>query len=183
MKTLYVDERINYTGEELRAHWIYSRFGILGDAVVAFKGEVNVPRDKMIDISEVKENSYIYSPLMLNFIIEHFCNDLDLGIYRQRLFMVCILEELLQHSVPATRRGDNIYIHKNKLSVSIATATTVSTLIHVGLNIESAGTPVDTSGLTELGIQDISSLAENIMLRYIRELEQINDARCKVRAV
>jgi hypothetical protein len=53
----------------------------------------------------------------------------------------------------------------------------------VGLNIENAGTPVDTCSLSELGIKDIESLANNIMLRYTRELEQINDARCKVRSV
>lgn len=183
MKSLYIDNTMNYTGEELCAHWIYRKFGILGDAIVAFAGEVNVARDKMIDLSEVADQSYIYSPSMLNLIIEHFDHDLKLAIYRQRLLMVCVMEELQQLGINVTRRGDNLFVHKAKLSISIATANNVSTLIHVGLNIKTEGTPVETVGLSQLGVSDIRSLAENIMMRYTREIEQIYDARCKVRSV
>lgn len=183
MKSQYVDRPMIYTGEELNAHWIYRNFGILGDAVVAFVGEVNVARDKMIDLSEVIDQSYIYSPSMLNFIIEHFDHDLNLAIYRQRLLMICIMEELQQLGIDVTRRGDNLFVHRGKLSISIATATTVSTLIHVGLNIDTDRTPVETAGLSQLGVADIRALAENIMMRYAREIEQIYEARCKVRSV
>lgn len=183
MKSVYIDKAINYTGEELCSHWIYRNFGILGDAIVAFTGEVNVARDKMIDLSEAIDQSYIYSPSMLNLMVEHFDHDLKLAIYRQRLLMVCIMEELQQVGVAVTRRGDNLFVHRGKLSISIATATTVSTLIHVGLNIDTSGAPVEAAGLTELGVGDIRALGENIMMRYIREIEQVYDARCKVRSV
>lgn len=183
MKSHYVDGPTNYTGKELSAHWIYRNYGILGDAIIAFAGEVNVARDTMIDLSEAIDQSYIYSPSMLNFMIEHFDHDLKLAIYRQRLLMICIMEELQQLGIYVTRRGDNLFVHKGKLSISIATATTVSTLIHVGLNIDTDRTPVETVGLSQLGVADIRALAENIMMRYTREIEQIYDARCKVRSV
>lgn len=183
MKNLYVENNMKYTGGELTSHWIYRNFGILGDAVVAFIGEVDVSRDRMIDLSEAIDKSYIYSPSMLNIMIEHFDHDLNLAIYRQRLLMICIMEELQQLGITVTRRGDNLFSHRGKLSISIATATTVSTLIHVGLNISTEGTPVETAGLQEIGVTDIRALAENIMLRYSLEIEQIYDARCKVRSV
>jgi len=183
LKSLFVEKTMIYTGEELSSHWIYRNFGILGDAIVTFIGEVNVARDKMIDLSESIDQSYIYSPSMLNFIIEHFDHDLNLAIYRQRLLIVCIMEELQQLGISVTRRGDNLFVHRDKLSISIATATTVSTLIHVGLNINTEGTPVETIGLVQLGVADIRAIGENIMMRYTREIEQIFDARCKVRSV
>ncbi|MGE5389644.1 MAG: DUF366 family protein [Deltaproteobacteria bacterium] len=180
---MYIDQNVKYTGEELTSHWIYRNFGILGDAIVAFIGEVNVARDRMIDLSETIDQSYIYSPEMLNLMVEHFDDDLNLAIYRQRLLMICIMEELQQLGIGVTRRGDNLFIHRGKLSISIATATTVSTLIHVGLNIKTGGTPVETAGLADIGVNDIRALGENIMMRYTREIEQIYDARCKVRSV
>jgi len=181
IKTLLLENKIDYDGTQLQPHWIYRNFGVLGDAVTAFTGEVNVSLDEMVDLADVKEKEFIYSPLMLNFIIEHFTTDLELAVYRQLIFMVAIKEELEQYEIKVQRIGDDLYINRGKLSVSIATSSAVSTLIHVGLNIDTEGTPVETTGLRELGIGDISSFAENVMLRYKRELERIYEARCKVR--
>lgn len=181
IKMLVIDDPVIYDGNQLQSHWIYRQYGLLGDAVVAFAGEVNVNLDKMVDLADVQVNEFIYSPLMLNFIIEHFNTDLELAVYRQRLFMVCIKEELEQYEIDVNRIGDDLYVNRGKLSISIATSTTVSTLIHVGLNIETQGTPVKTAGLNELGISDISAFADKVMVRYKRELEQIYEARCKVK--
>ncbi|CFW97169.1 Protein of unknown function DUF366 [Syntrophomonas zehnderi OL-4] len=183
LKTLVHKETINYDGSQLQAHWIYKKFGLLGDAAVAFRGEVKVSLDKMIDLIDVKVKEDIYSPLMLNFIIEHFDTDLELAGYRQRLFMVVIKEELEQFEIPVQRMGDDLYVNRGKLSVSIATRSLVSTLIHVGLNIETEGTPVKTAGLRELGIVDIDAFADKVMLRYKMELEQIYEYRCKVKGI
>lgn len=180
METMYIPDTISYDGTQLAPHWIFKNYQLVGDAAVAFVGPVNVPVDHMVDLLDVMDQAYIYSPLMLNFIIEHFNHDLNLAIYRQRMFMVSIKEELEQFGIPVTRRGDDLYIGKAKLSVSIATVSLVSTLIHVGLNIETEGTPVKTAGLKDLSMLDIQSFAENCMLRYKRELEQIYEARCKV---
>lgn len=181
IKTQVIQDPVSYDGSQLQSHWIYRNYKLLGDAAVAFSGEVNVNLDKMVDLADVQVKEFIYSPLMLNFLIEHFNPDLELAIYRQRMFMVCIKEELEQYEIDVNRLGDDLYVDRGKLSISIATATTVSTLIHVGLNIETQGTPVKTIGLNELGITDIVSFADKVMLRYKMELEQIYEARCKVK--
>ena len=181
IKTAYIKDSIDYDGSQLQPHWIYRNHGILGDAVVAFEGRVDVGVDKMVDLTDVRANDFIYSPRMLNFIIEHFSTDLELAIYRQFIFMVAIKEELENYEIEVQRVGDDLYIERAKMSVSIATSSVVSTLIHVGLNIETAGTPVKTVGLKELKIPDLESFAQNVMLRYKRELERIYEARCKVR--
>jgi uncharacterized protein len=69
-----------------------------------------------------------------------------------------------------------------KLSVSIATASLTSTLIHSGFNIETEGTPVPTVGLAELGI-DVPGFAQNLLANYKAEVEDIWLARSKVRGV
>lgn len=183
IKTLLWTDRIDYDGTQLRPHWIYRNFGVLGNAIIAFTGEVNVTLDKMVDLTDVREQEHIYSPSMLNFIVEHFATDLETAVYQQLLLMVAIKEELEQYEIIVKRIGDDLYLDRGKLSVSIATRSVVSTLIHVGLNIETEGTPVKTVGLKELGIPDINSFAEGVMLRYKRELERIYEARCKVRGI
>lgn len=183
MKTLFIEKKIDYLGIQLAPHWIYRNFNLLGDAAVSFIGEADVSIDHMVDLADVQEKGYIYSPLMLHFIVEHFDTDLELAIYRQRILMVCIKEELEQYEIYANRIGDDLYINKKKLSVSIATRSIVSTLMHVGLNIRTDNTPVPTIGLEELGVPDIKAFAKNVLQRYKRELEQIYEARCKVRGV
>lgn len=181
MKTMYVDERIDYEGSQLSPHWIYRNFNLIGDAVVAFLGEVNVPVENMVDLIDIHHKEPIYSPLMLNFMVEHFSTDLELGIYRQRMFMVAVKEELEQLGIAVNRLGDDLFVGRGKLSVSVATRSIVSTILHIGLNIETEGVPVTACGLKELGVIDIKSFAENVMLRYKREIEQIHEARCKVK--
>ena len=75
-------------------------------------------------------------------------------------------------------------INNRKLSVSIATKSTTSILIHTGLNILSEGAPVKASGLTsELGIEDVREFALEVMKRYSEEIEDIKLASTKVRGV
>ena len=71
-----------------------------------------------------------------------------------------------------------------KLSVSIATKSITSVLIHTGLNILSEGAPVKASGLlSELNISDIKDFAIEVMKRYSEELDDIILAATKVRGV
>ena len=75
-------------------------------------------------------------------------------------------------------------IDGKKLSVSIATKSITSVLIHTGLNILSEGAPVKASGLTsELGIEDIENFAKEVMKRYAAEIDDIKSAATKVRGV
>ena len=98
---------------------------------------------------------------------------------------MCIIKELLEErGVFVVRNGDDLMIDGRKLSVSIATKSATSILIHTGLNILSEGAPVAASGLTsELGITDIEDFAREVMKRYSEELDDIMIATTKVRGV
>lgn len=191
MKSLYIDKDIKYIGSQLAPHWIYKNFNLLGDAIVAFTGEMDVKITEMVDIEDVISNSPIYSKKMVSFIIEQFGISLSECVLRQRFLICIIIEELrkiLGNKFEITRSGDDIFVKidgKNKkLSVSIATKSTTSGLIHTGLNIDPTGAPVDACGLTtDLGITEIKEFAQNVMKRYIEEDAEILDAVCKVRGV
>ena len=184
MKTKYIEEEIKYIGSQLAPHWIYKTFNLQGDAIVAFSGECKVDLSEMVDIEDVINNEPIYSKYMLSFITEQFGIGLSEGVYRQRM-LICIIKELLEkRGVFVVRNGDDLMIDGRKLSVSIATKSITSVLIHTGLNILSEGAPVKASGLkSELGISDIKDFANEVMQRYSDELEDIKYACTKVRGV
>ena len=184
MKTKLIEKEIKYIGSQLAPHWIYKNFEMMGDAIVAFKGECEVKLTEMVDIEDVINNEPIYSKSMLSFISEQFNIGLVEGVFRQRL-LICIIKELLEErGIFVVRNGDDLMIDGKKLSVSIATKSTTSILIHTGLNILSEGAPVKASGLTsELGITDVKEFALEVMKKYSEELEDINLASTKVRGV
>ncbi len=184
MKTKFINEEIKYVGSQLEPHWIYKNFNIMGDAIVAFVGECEVHLTEMVDIEDVINNEPIYSKLMLSFISEQFGIGLVEGVLRQRLLITIIKELLEEKGIFVVRRGDDLMIDNRKLSVSIATKSITSVLIHTGLNILSDGAPVAASGLkSELGIDDIEEFANEAMKRYSEELEDIVLASSKVRGV
>ena len=184
MHTKLIEKEIKYIGSQLAPHWIYKNFKLQGDAIVAFIGECEVALTEMVDIEDVINNEPIYSKSMLSFITEQYNVNLVEGVFRQRL-LICIIKELLEErGIFVVRNGDDLMIDGRKLSVSIATKSTTSILIHTGLNILSEGAPVKASGLTsELGISDIKEFALEVMKRYAEELEDINLASTKVRGV
>lgn len=184
MHTKLIDKEIKYIGSQLAPHWIYKNFKLQGDAIVAFIGECEVALTEMVDIEDVINNEPIYSKSMLSFITEQFNVNLVEGVFRQRL-LICIIKELLEEKgIFVVRNGDDLMIDGRKLSVSIATKSTTSILIHTGLNILSEGAPVKASGLTsELGFTDIKEFALEVMKRYSEEIEDINLASTKVRGV
>lgn len=184
MKTKFIDEEIKYIGSQLAPHWIYKNFKIQGDSIVAFLGECKVDLTEMVDIEDVINNEPIYSKYMLSFISEQFGVGLTEGVFRQRL-LICIIKELLEEKgVFVVRNGDDLMIDGRKLSVSIATKSITSVLIHTGLNILSEGAPVKASGLkSELGIDNIKEFAQTVMQRYADEIEDIILAGTKVRGV
>ena len=191
MKSLFIDDEIKYVGTQLSPHWIYKNFHILGDAIVSFTGEMDVKITEMVDIEDVISDSPIYSKNMVSFIVEHFGISLSECVLRQRFLICIIIEELkkvLGDKYPIRRSGDDIFVsldgEDKKLSVSIATKSTTSGLVHTGLNIDASGAPVPACGLTtDLGITDIKEFAKNIMKRYIDEHDEILEATCKVRGV
>lgn len=184
MKTFFIDKDIKYIGSQLAPHWIYKNFKIQGDAIVAFCGECEVKLTEMVDIEDVINNEPIYSKYMLSFISEQFGINLVEGVLRQRLLITCIKEALERRGAVVRRDGDDLFINDKKLSVSIATKSITSVLIHTGVNILTEGAPIPVSGLkTDLNIDNIKEFAIEIMEKYSEEIQDIILAGTKVRGV
>lgn len=184
MKYELLEDEIKYEGHQLSPHWIYKNFKIQGDAIVGFIGECEVKLTEMVDIEDVINNEPIYSKNMLSFITEQFNVNLVEGVFRQRL-LICIIKEALERrGIKVLRNGDDLFVDDKKLTVSIATKSLTSILIHTGINIDSTGAPVKACGLeNDLGIKDIKEFSQEIMKNYADELEDIVLASTKVRGV
>lgn len=182
MEYKFIDREIKYTGSELQPHWIYKNHDILGNSIVAFIGEVDVKLSEMVDVEDVKANQPIYSKKMLNFISEQFNIGLVEGVLRQRLLCGITANILTQkYGKTVLRNGDDLFFDGKKLSVSIATSSYNSVLIHFAMNIISEGAAIEVSGLTsELKIYNIKELALDIMSAYADELNDIESASYKV---
>ena len=184
MKYFLVENETAYDGTQLCSLWAYRNFGLQGDSITAFIGPCKVTLEKMVDMADVLAGDYIFSEKMLHFIVEHFEMDLEKTITRQRLLMALIGESItIETGTSVERKGDDLFLADRKLSVSIATLSPVSTLIHTGLNLSSINTPVPTVSLPELGIDNISEFAAGILKNYVAEINGIKMARCKVRGV
>ena len=137
-------------------------------------------------IEDVINNEPIYSKKMLSFIEENFNSSLEEMVYKQRL-LVTITKELIEKISPDTkivRSGDDLYINNKKLSVSIATKSITSSLIHFGLNINAQDAPINAADLVkDAKIQNIEQFAQEILKLYKEETLDISLAACKVRGV
>lgn len=183
MEKLFVKKEIKYTGAELCPHFIYKNFKIAGDAIICFKGPVEVNLSEMVDIEDVINNEPIKSDKMANFIIEVFNSNLEEAIFRQRLFISIIKETLEDMGITVKRKGDDLFYNNKKLSVSIATKSTTSTLIHTGINLVSTGAPIPISSVEDMKIVNEDCLIEEIMSRFCNETDDIKFAKVKVRGV
>ena len=183
MNTLFIEKEIKYIGSQLAPHWIYKNFHLQGDSIVAFIGEVEVKLDEMVDIEDVINNEPIYSKKMINFIIEKFECNLEQMVWAQRLFMSIIKEVIEEYGVVVKRDGDDLFFDNRKLSVSIATKSITSCLIHTGLNIIKEGAPISASDLSDMGIKDVKEFALRVMDKFRQEAQSIKMATYKVRGV
>jgi hypothetical protein len=80
------------------------------------------------------------------------------------------------------RAGDDLYLGERKLSVSVATTSPTSGLIHAGFNVRGEGAPVAAIGLEELGMEP-REFAEKLLAAYKAEIEAAEEAGGKVRRV
>lgn len=184
MQSKFIDKEIAYDGTQLRSHWIYETFGLKGNAIVSFMGECHVDLNHLVDLEDVALKKPIFSEKMLHWIVEYFEPDLEKMVLRQRLLVSQIQQEFLER-IPdfrIIRKGDDLFLKEFKLTVSIATASPVSVLIHTGVNISSLKTPVPTKGLDDFGI-DASDFAKRIIHRFVEEMEGVLWARAKVSGV
>jgi len=182
MITKFKDKRIDYDGSQLRSHWIFSEINIKGDACLSFIGACDVTPEYMIDLEDLLNDKAIRSKSMLHFIIEIFKSDILTSVLIQHLFVSIVKEEILKKDPEKNivRIGDDLFFDERKLSVSIATISPLSSLIHFGMNITSEDTPIPTSNLSELSIEPVD-LSANILNEFSKEYKIIEDSMYKVR--
>ena len=183
MKTLFYDKVFPYTGKELHSRFILERTGIEGDAAIAWVGPCDVPNENLVDTEDRDAGEFIRAKSMLHFIVETAGKDLHRAVYRQRLLVAIAADAIREMSDKiVVRQGDDLFVGTGKLSVSIATKSPVSTLIHLGINIDGSGAPVKTSDLKTLGI-DPQALAKTVLERFAAEEDGIRHAKSKARPV
>ena len=182
---LRLDPRVDYDGTQLRPHFLRETFGLDGDVAVAFRGACSVTGDALVDLADREAGLFIHSRDMIHLLVERFDADLPLAIALQRLLASQVADRIRERLAPplaatVTRRGDDVFVGEGKLTVSIATVSPVSTLIHLGINVDDRDTPVPTAALGPLGI-DPGEFSHNLLQAFAREVEDMIVARCKVR--
>jgi uncharacterized protein len=175
-----LDGEVAYSGLELRSGWVERMTGLSGDAAAGFVGPCDVPNAHLVDLDDARAGSFIRAASMAHVIAEHPGCGLEGAVLRQRL-LVCILCEALGGR-GLRRDGDDLYHNGRKLTVSIAAPSPGSSLIHLGINVDPAGSPVPAAGLAELGL-DPRGVLNELLERYARELASIAHAQTKVRTV
>jgi uncharacterized protein len=182
MQTHWSDERITYDGSQLRAHWLLDRFGLVGDAAAAFRGPCAVRPDEIADLADV-DGPGIAGNDMVHLVWECFTRpELLLAVHRQRLLAAQAADVLRRLGAAGVERsGDDLFVGEGKLSISIATVTPVSALIHFAINATQGGAPVHTASLDELGVAP-DVFARELTTTVAAEQASIEHARAKVRA-
>lgn len=181
MKTLFCDREIRYDGTQLSSHFAYRNFSLEGDSAVAFEGPADVRITEMVDIEDVKNNEPISSDRMLHFIVEVFDLELKGMVCFQRLITAMACEELNRRlgKNAVIRKGDDLFYDGRKLSVSIATASPVSVMVHFAMNVRKTGAPIPVSCLEEMNI-DPKDFGNGLLRLISGEYDEIGFARVKV---
>lgn len=177
-------ERTERPYTELYGHFALKNFGVAGDAIVAFVGPCDVRTENLVDLADARAGATIVAARMLHFVVEHFGLPLAEAVWRQRLLAALILEEVWRRApqAPLRREGDDIYAGDGKLTVSIATSSPTSAVIHFGVNVDGTGAPVEVADLGGLGV-DAEELAAAVMARYADEVDRFVEAMSKARGV
>ncbi|WP_373997607.1 DUF366 family protein [Bdellovibrio bacteriovorus] len=187
MKTLFIEKKFPYDGTQLHSLFAYLDHKVLGPSIVSWQGACSISFDHMVDGEDLLEQAEIKGDEMLHFIIEVFDRDLFSGVALQRLF-ASIARDYLQAASSAlagkslVRDGDDIYLDDRKLSISIATKSPVSVMVHFAMNITNDGTPVKTLSLQDLKL-DPRKVSEDLMAKFKKEYDSIVVATQKVRPV
>ena len=199
LTVLFSEKPRIYTGVELRPHFLLTELGMKGTALGAFIGACDVKTEHLVDWEDRLVSDHIRAGKMVHLIGEFFGIPLREGVWIQRWMVAKLLEDLTARMCEAgspaklRRDGDDIFIShaglaglagkdERKLTVSIVTASPVSILFHLGINVDPSGAPVPAIGLQELGIDAskwIGSFLENVK----QEWNGIEWACAKVRPV
>jgi len=187
-QTHFHSEELTYFGPELCPHFILSRFRVEGSCLAAFIGPCQVKTEHLVDWEDRLQNDHIQAKKMIHFLGEFFGITLKEGVWIQRLIVSHIHAQLLSRGLAVSRSGDDLFVGSGgpsalkKLSVSIVTASPVSVLLHLGINVDSEGAPVVAIGLKDLNIEP-REFAENLLRWFKGEFESVERACVKVRPV
>lgn len=193
-------DNLPYLGDQLRSLFTYKLSKQRGDAIVAFAGKMDVKTSFMVDMEDQLEGDYIWSPLAINFIIEIFGISIEAAVLYQRTFMRIITDELIYLKTQCSNtvkkielKGDDIYLYtdgrsdKYKMSVSIATVSPLSGLIHTGLNVlTDKNIPVPALGLKEafqIDDKGVENFIGFVMDKFCEYVHSVKQATIKVRSV
>jgi hypothetical protein len=182
------EKKILYDGTQLSSHWIFKNYHVLGDVLLVFRGPCRISEESMVDLEDVLRKEEIRSSDMLHFLVEIFGDELEKGVLWQRILVIHLLEALRERLPDKVfiRRGDDVYLveesKEKKLTISIATKSPISVLIHLGVNIDAKGVPVSAVGLNDLKILPFP-LARKVSHSFKSEFENVKKDAIKVKPV
>ena len=197
-----------YDGSQLHSFFGYEQTKERGDSVVFFSGPMQLSPNEMIDMEDVIANDRIWSPLALNFIIEMYHINIETAVLYQRAFMQSVTDRILidlaagelQSNIDSVELdGDDVMVtlsngEVKKASVSIASISHISGLMHVGINISTdAAIPVPAIGLSEIYDSEEGSSDHNwshwshwsfaVIGDFEAKVESIKNATMKVKGL
>ena len=136
----------------------------------------------MLDLEDLQAGATIRARSMLHFIVEHMGADLPLMVARQHLLVSLARDMVIRRrSISGfVREGDDLFVGRRKLSVSIAAVSPTSGLIHLALNIDPDGAPVPAIGLREIEV-NVAHIGRAIAEAYVADIASCEHAATKVR--
>jgi uncharacterized protein len=183
MRVIVLDDELTYDGRQLCTPFFDQHAPGGGDGLVLFQGPADVPRENLVDLEDAEAGAFIYSPFMAHVLLEHRDLALTEAIWRQRLLVHLAARWIEGRSGTHVEvRGNDLYVRGGKLSVSVATNSPRGCLVHLGVNVETAGAPVAAVGLRDLRIP-ADEFLDAIARLYTDELISVAHAAGKVRPV
>lgn len=146
----------DYDGSQLHHAFAYEQNNVLGPTISFFVGKASV-KEHLVDLEDSLANDFIHSDRMVHFIIEIPNATIREAVVWQRFFIYQIARQLETNTfnMDIDIEGDDLMIEGQKLSVSIATLSRFSGLIHVGINVHVGDKcPVSAIGLETMGALD-----------------------------
>lgn len=186
MKTKILKTKETYDGTQLRSQFAYLQHRLLGDSAVAWVGPCNVSFEHMVDGEDLLDQSEIRGSKMVHFIFEIFDQSLFSGVLLQRLFASIVRDVIYELSrtpnLKLNREGDDLYWRGKKLSISIATNSPISTMVHFAVNVDTKDVPVEACGLKDLKV-DEQTFMKKALEKISNEYNSCREATWKVKPV
>lgn len=183
MQTKWVDKEFVYDGSQLRSLFAYLDFNVMGDSIVSWIGPCDISFENMVDGEDKLAKATIEGARMLHFVFEKFSEGIAFSVAAQRLIS-SIAKDLIVELSPKDckqllREGDDLYWAEKKASISIATVSPVSAMVHFAINVTNEKTPVETCSLEDFEVDPVL-FAKKLLERLKNEFESMEIATKKV---